>query len=223
MSRGKIVTLDSIASTQDEAMKLDLQIGDICRSFHQTAGRGRRGNKWNGTGGVAVTVVLEKAPQQLPIAIAATLASSLNNIIPNHRIGIKWPNDLYVDSKKLAGVLIEKREDRYFVGVGVNVLEAPIEISTALHQLGFSGSCESVADIVATSIFEASQYDETKAVTVWLERDILVGTTQTVQSGDNIVEGLVLSIDPCHNLLLQTDSGILQLPAETSKIITPCQ
>lgn len=223
MSRGKIVTLDSVASTQDEAMKLDLQVGDICRSFHQTAGRGRRGNKWIGSGGVAVTVVLDKAQQHLPIAIAATLASSLNNVIPNHRIGIKWPNDLYVDGKKLAGVLIEQREDRCFVGVGVNVIEAPIAVSTALHHLGFGGSCESVADIVATSIFEASQHDENKAVTAWLERDILVGTTQSVQSGDNIVEGLVLSIDPCHNLLLQTDSDILLLPAETSTIITPCQ
>jgi BirA family biotin operon repressor/biotin-[acetyl-CoA-carboxylase] ligase len=223
VSHGKVVTLDSVASTQDEAMKLDLQVGDICRTFNQTAGRGRRGNEWNGSGGVALTLVLEKASPHLPIAIAATLASGLNNLIPNHRIGIKWPNDLYVDGKKIAGVLIEHREGRCFVGVGVNVIEAPIAASIALRQLGFAGSCESVADIVATSLFDASQLGESKAVTAWKKRDILVGTTQTVQSGDNTVEGFVLSIDPCHNLLLETELGILELPAETSTILTFCE
>jgi len=223
LSNGKVVTLDHVESTQDEALKLDLQIGDVCRSFNQTTGRGRRGNEWNASGGVAVTVVVETATQHLPIAIAVTLATSLNNLIPQYQVGIKWPNDVYVDGKKLAGVLIEQREGRCFVGVGVNVLEAPIATSTALYQLGFNGTRESVADVVATSVFDATQLDENKAVTSWRDRDILVGTILTVQSGDNIVEGLVLSIDPCHNLLLQTDSGILELPAETSTIVTSCK
>ncbi len=223
LSNGKVVTLDHVESTQDEALKLDLQIGDVCRSFNQTTGRGRRGNEWNASGGVAVTVVVETATQHLPIAIAVTLATSLNNLIPQYQVGIKWPNDVYVDGKKLAGVLIEQREGRCFVGVGVNVLEAPIATSTALYQLGFNGTRESVADVVATSVFDATQLDGNKAVTSWRDRDILVGTILTVQSGDNIVEGLVLSIDPCHNLLLQTDSGILELPAETSTIVTSCK
>jgi len=223
LSNGQVVTLDHVESTQDEALKLDLQIGDVCRSFNQTTGRGRRGNEWNASGGVAVTVVVETATQHLPIAIAVTLATSLNNLIPQYQVGIKWPNDVYVDGKKLAGVLIEQREGRCFVGVGVNVLEAPIATSTALYQLGFNGTRESVADVVATSVFDATQLDENKAVTSWRDRDILVGTILTVQSGDNIVEGLVLSIDPCHNLLLQTDSGILELPAETSTIVTSCK
>jgi BirA family biotin operon repressor/biotin-[acetyl-CoA-carboxylase] ligase len=223
LSNGQVVTLDHVESTQDEALKLDLQIGDVCRSFNQTTGRGRRGNEWNASGGVAVTVVVETATQHLPIAIAVTLATSLNNLIPQYQVGIKWPNDVYVDGKKLAGVLIEQREGRCFVGVGVNVLEAPIATSTALYQLGFNGTRESVADVVATSVFDATQLDGNKAVTSWRDRDILVGTILTVQSGDNIVEGLVLSIDPCHNLLLQTDSGILELPAETSTIVTSCK
>ena len=223
LSNGQVVTLDHVESTQDEALKLDLQIGDVCRSFNQTTGRGRRGNEWNASGGVAVTVVVKTATQHLPIAIAVTLATSLNNLIPQYQVGIKWPNDVYVDGKKLAGVLIEQREGRCFVGVGVNVLEAPIATSTALYQLGFNGTRESVADVVATSVFDATQLDGNKAVASWRDRDILVGTILTVQSGDNIVEGLVLSIDPCHNLLLQTDSGILELPSETSTIVTSCK
>ena len=222
MRESQVLTLDTVTSTQDAAIEHDLQVGDVCRSFNQTAGRGRRGNTWNSSGGVAVTVVVEEATLHLPVAVAATLASVLNNLIPNNRVGIKWPNDLYVDGKKLAGVLIEQREGRCLVGVGVNVLEAPIPTSTALRQLGSKQTVEMVANLVATSVFDATQLDENKAVTAWSERDILVGTTQIVQSGNNTVEGLVLCIDPCHNLLIQTPLGILECPAVTSTIITPC-
>ena len=77
MSNGKVLTLDNVASTQDAALEHQLQAGDVCRSFNQTAGRGRRGAAWVASGGVAVTVVLEHAAPHLPIAIAATLASHL--------------------------------------------------------------------------------------------------------------------------------------------------
>ena len=222
MSEGKILVLDEVASTQDAAIEHDLHVGDACVSFNQPSGRGRRGNEWKSDGGVAVTVVLEKATQHLPIAVAATLAAQLNNLIPKHNIDIKWPNDLYVEGNKLAGILIEQREGRCLVGVGVNVAEAPLPTSVALSQLGSEQEKSIVADLVVSSVLDAAQLDVNTAVTQWKRRDILVGTTQVVTSGDNTVEGLVLSIDPCHNLLLQTQKGILELPAATSAIITPC-
>ena len=89
-------------------------------------------------------------------------------------------------------------------------------------EFGFEGTLDSIVQIVVSSILDATQLDENKAVTQWRKRDILIGTKQTVQSGDNTIEGLVLSIDPCHNLVLQTDHGIFELPAATSTIITAC-
>jgi len=220
MRENQTLFLDEVTSTQDAAIEHDLQVGDACISFNQTAGRGRMGNKWKSDGGVAVTVVLEKATAYLPISIAVTLAANLNNLIPTQRIGIKWPNDLYVEGKKLAGILIEQQEVRCLVGVGVNVLETPFDRSVALRQLGSECDRDRVANLVVTSVLDAVQLNDNTAVTQWRKRDILVGTFQTVQSGDNTVEGLVLSIDPCHNLILQTDNGILELPAATTTIIT---
>ena len=222
MRESRVLFLDEVTSTQDAAIEHDLQIGDACVSFNQTDGRGRRGNEWKSDGGVAVTVVLEKATPYLPIAVAATLAAQLNNLITKHHIGIKWPNDLYVEGKKLAGVLIEQREGRCLVGVGVNVLASPLPTAASLSQLGSEPDKCGIADLVVSSVLDAAHLDENTAVTQWRKRDILVGTTQTVQSGDNTIEGLVLSIDPCHNLVLQTDHGIFELPAPTSKIITAC-
>ena len=72
MRKGRVLVLDKVTSTQDAAIEHDLQVGDVCISFNQTAGRGRRGNTWIGKGGIAVTVVLESATMHLPIAVAAT-------------------------------------------------------------------------------------------------------------------------------------------------------
>ncbi len=218
----QILFLDNVSSTQDAAIEHDLQVGDVCCSFSQLEGRGRRGNEWISNRGVAVTVVLEQATPHLPVAIAATLATGLNNLIPHHRVGIKWPNDLFVAGKKLAGILIEQREGRCLVGVGVNVQEAPIPTATALSQLGSTSTQEEIATLVARSVFDATQLNENTAVTYWSERDVLLGTVQQIQTGDHNVEGTVLHIDPCHNLILETSVGILELPAATSTVITPC-
>ena len=221
MGDQRILFLATVSSTQDAAIEHDLQVGDACVSFHQTAGRGRRGKEWNSDGGVAVTVVVEHPTVHLPIAIAATLAAQLNNLIPAQTIGIRWPNDLYVEGKKIAGILIEQRQSRCLVGVGLNLFEAPLPSACSLLQFGAKlDPKENIAKLVVGSVLDATQLTQNAAVTQWKKRDILLGTTQIVQSGDNTVEGLVLHIDPCHNLVLQTDHGILELPATTSTIVT---
>ena len=169
MHKGKVLLLGEVDSTQDAAIAHELQHGDVCVSFNQTAGRGRRRNTWDGTGGVAVTVVLDSIQPHLPIAVAATLAAQLNNLIPHATVGIKWPNDLLVNGKKLAGVLIEQREGRYLVGIGVNVLSSPLPTSTALNDIGAETNLETVAELVSSSVFDASQIDENTAVTSWLD------------------------------------------------------
>ena len=219
MSEQRILVLDEVLSTQDAAIDYDLQVGDACVSWNQRDGRGRRGQVWDSSGGVAVTVVLGHQTPHLPIAIAATLASQLNNILPTHSIGIKWPNDVFVEGKKLAGILIEQRDWRILVGVGLNVYEAPIEGSISLSTLGYEGSKDDIATLVTSSLLDGAQLDEIAAVTSWKKRDIVVGSMQTVQSGDNRVEGLVLDIDPCQNLILETSSGIFTLPAASSSIV----
>ena len=71
---GRVVVLEETTSTQDAAIDLKLQAGDVCGALVQTSGRGRLGNAWDAIGGVAITVVLEEAPPELSIAVAAVLA-----------------------------------------------------------------------------------------------------------------------------------------------------
>jgi len=225
MLKGQVVMLEEAVSTQDAAIEHALQVGDVCWTSRQTGGRGRRGKTWSSEGGVAVTVVLNEATPHLPIAVAALLAARLNHLIPKHHVGIKWPNDLYVEGKKLVGILIEQRRDRCLVGVGVNVESAPLPSATALHDLGAEigeASKSEIASLVADAVIESSQLDENTAVTHWSSRDILVGTQQRIQSGKRVVSGIVRHIDPCHNLILQTEEGIVECEAATSTVINPC-
>ena len=72
---------------------------------------------------------------------------------------------------------------------------------------------------VVESIFDSVELDVKWAVEGWLNRDILVGTVQRVQIGQEVVTGEVRHIDPCHCLVLETENGIRECPASTSTII----
>ncbi|MGY8753968.1 MAG: biotin--[acetyl-CoA-carboxylase] ligase [Phycisphaerales bacterium] len=222
MHKGMVLFLDKVTSTQDAAVEHDLQIGEACVSYNQTQGRGRRGNQWNSSGGIALTVVVETITAHMSIALAATLAAQLNNLIPEKKIGIKWPNDLFVRGQKIAGILIEQRADRYLVGIGINVLEAPIPSATCLRECGSDALLPVVVDVAIGSVFDAAQLNENTAVSEWKKRDILMGTKQTIRSGGTSVEGTVISVDPCNTLILQTSEALLEFPAATSTIVTSC-
>ncbi len=213
---GRVVVLEETTSTQDAAIDHQLKVGDVCAALHQTAGRGRRGNEWDSSGGVSVTVVLNEATPQLSIAVAAVLAERLDSIVPKS-VGIKWPNDLYIDGKKLAGILIEQREGVCLVGVGVNVEKNNVPNGVVLSELGSELNRASVANLIVSAIFSARDLDRESAISLWKSRDILVGTTQTFISKNTSITGTVLSIDPLHNLIIQTDAGRITLNANLTR------
>ena len=100
----------------------------------QTAGRGRRGHTWFSPpgSGLYVSVVLapgrarvdpERATRLLTLAVGVALADAVE-AAAGLRVDLKWPNDLYVARRKLAGILAEAAGDAVVVGYGVNVTAA---------------------------------------------------------------------------------------------------
>jgi BirA family biotin operon repressor/biotin-[acetyl-CoA-carboxylase] ligase len=123
-------------STNDEAhsgAKRDAPHGATWVAEQQSAGRGRRGRTWLSPRGEGLlfSVLLRSpcTPQRLPlIALLAGLAvrDGILEAAPSAAVGIKWPNDVYADGRKLAGVLVEAitvgdKVDAVVVGIGVNV------------------------------------------------------------------------------------------------------
>lgn len=125
--------LDQCPSTNTElSSRADLPHGYCIAARTQTAGRGQRGNTWEAEPGKNLTFSLLLRPDglearrqfELSMAVSLAIVDTLEAYGIDARI--KWPNDIYVGLKKLAGILIENRLsgsmiDRAIVGVGLNV------------------------------------------------------------------------------------------------------
>jgi BirA family transcriptional regulator, biotin operon repressor / biotin---[acetyl-CoA-carboxylase] ligase len=100
--------------------------GAIATADHQTAGRGRRGRSWVDAPGTALLVSIllrpppERAAQQLSLVGGLAAAMAVEDALAL-AAQIKWPNDVMVDRRKVAGVLAEAREGVVVLGVGINV------------------------------------------------------------------------------------------------------
>ena len=106
--------------------------GDVFTADYQTAGRGRLDHKWLSPGGanLMMSVVLSVeglAPEHvstLPLVAGLAVTKALSSLIPHPSSLIpllKWPNDVHVGGKKIAGILCERNGDNVIVGIGVNV------------------------------------------------------------------------------------------------------
>lgn len=100
--------------------------GDVFTADYQTAGRGRLDHTWESPRGknIIMSVVLSVeglSPEEvatLPLVVGLAVAEAAGGVV-------KWPNDVYVEGKKAAGILCERRDDFVIAGIGANVGEVP--------------------------------------------------------------------------------------------------
>lgn len=143
-----IIVLEETASTNDYSKQLlsnfKPQIDfTAIMAKHQSQGRGQRGTTWITKAGVNMTASFIYSPPRLPVSeqfiltVHASLAvyDTLQAIVPSP-LSIKWPNDIMIGNKKIAGILIENQIGGHFiknviVGIGLNVYQTvfPAEIA----------------------------------------------------------------------------------------------
>jgi BirA family biotin operon repressor/biotin-[acetyl-CoA-carboxylase] ligase len=132
----KIIHLDTVDSTNNYTANLQkegkIQHGTVILADEQTAGRGQRGASWTSSAGENLLLSLYLTPDNLSVVdqFALTHFISLSLIDFLRKIGIsgkiKWPNDIYVNDQKIAGILIENsirssHISESIIGVGLNV------------------------------------------------------------------------------------------------------
>jgi BirA family biotin operon repressor/biotin-[acetyl-CoA-carboxylase] ligase len=128
--RGKVVYQDVVESTNDEARKAIISgqasSGNIFLTEFQTSGRGRGGNRWVCPAGEGLLFSLVVDPDVAPklwyrmsLAAGMAIVDVLGNL--GLEAQLKWPNDIYINDKKLGGILIENVNDLLIVGVGLNM------------------------------------------------------------------------------------------------------
>lgn len=128
----QVTYLAETPSTNDAARGGGFGEGDIVIADRQSAGRGQRGNRWESGEGENLTFSMMLNPSFLPIPDQFLLSETVSLAIADTleiyglRARIKWPNDIYIDGRKVAGILIENDIKgtticRSIVGVGLNV------------------------------------------------------------------------------------------------------
>jgi BirA family biotin operon repressor/biotin-[acetyl-CoA-carboxylase] ligase len=139
----RVELLESTTSTLDVAHRIAAQgapAGTLVIAHEQTAGRGRGGKSWQSSPGAGLWLTLIERPAEssglgvLSLRVGLAAAEALDRFAPEP-IRLKWPNDLYIDRGKLAGILVEARwRDKAVewvaIGLGVNVRE-PVNVETA--------------------------------------------------------------------------------------------
>jgi BirA family biotin operon repressor/biotin-[acetyl-CoA-carboxylase] ligase len=139
----RVELLESTTSTLDVAHRIAAQgapAGTLVIANEQTAGRGRGGKTWQSYPGAGLWLTLIERPSDssglgvLSLRVGLAAAEALDRFA-SEPIRLKWPNDLYVDSGKLAGVLVEARwreqaVEWVAIGLGVNV-RAPERVESA--------------------------------------------------------------------------------------------
>jgi BirA family transcriptional regulator, biotin operon repressor / biotin---[acetyl-CoA-carboxylase] ligase len=106
--------------------------GTVVVADHQSAGRGRLGRTWTAPAGTSLLVSILLRPahvtsdrRHLLTAALALAAAKACQVVAGFSPEVKWPNDLLVDDRKLAGILAESERDAVVVGIGINVGSAP--------------------------------------------------------------------------------------------------
>lgn len=129
---------------------------------------------------------------------------------------LKWPNDLMLLGKKVAGILLERNGDRVAVGFGVNLAKAPILSGRQAASLDAKVTPEAFAPLLAASfarLLDLWRSSESSALArAWQERAHPPGTRLTVHVGKNeTISGRFAGLDPGGALRLMLDDGSIEV------------
>ncbi|MBD1229422.1 bifunctional biotin--[acetyl-CoA-carboxylase] ligase/biotin operon repressor BirA [Xenorhabdus griffiniae] len=227
----RIEVIPVIDSTNQYVLEklAELDSGDACVAEYQYAGRGRRGRKWVSAFGrnlyLSMYWRLEQGPAAaigLSLVVGIIIAEVLNRQ-GAESVKVKWPNDLYLDDKKLAGILVEltgKTGDaaHVVIGIGMNISMSSDQqrsINQNWTNLQQSGTIIERNKLVAEIIVELKkaliQFENeglNSFIPRWFELDNFINRSVKLIIGDQEVHGIARGIDQQGALLLDIDGVI---------------
>ena len=192
--------------------------GTLVTADEQEAGRGRQGRVWTAPAGSAVlmSVILRDLDERhalLPLAAAVAVCEACGSDLAPQ---VKWPNDVWIDRRKVAGILIEGRpqEGWAVLGIGLNVTtdSFPPELADIATSLRLAGHETTPAAVLPDLLAALNRWIDARPEAVlkaWRSRDALRGKRVRWPGGRGIADG----IDDSGGLLVRTDDGHVTLDA----------
>jgi len=226
-----LLVRDTTASTNDDAWSALAELGDGAAviALAQTRGRGRAGRRWlQAPGkGLALSVALRLGCDVRQAGVIP-LAAGLAAVRAAHALGVgaatlKWPNDVLVHGRKLAGVLCEVRRvadggEAVVIGVGMNVCQArdefPPELRDTATSLALEGADARLEDAAAEFLTrleplwdELQEGDRAALLAAWSAQARHWGEWLRVRTPAGDVEGVAQRLDADGGLVLRLASG----------------
>ena len=232
----RLAAFDTLASTSDEARRrarAGAPEGTVVTARVQTAGRGRQGRAWvSQSGNLHASVLLRPdAPMaraaQLGFAAGLAVADAISAFTPKASVTLKWPNDVLLDGRKAAGILLESEGDAagrvafVIIGIGVNLAAYPADTefpATSLKAaVGTAPKPEAFLAALAPAL--ALWYERWRADgfavlrRAWLERAAGLGQALRARLPGETVEGRFAGLDDDGMLLLDAPGGRRRIAA----------
>ena len=226
---GKILVYDSTSSTNDiatEYARNKQNDGLVIFAEEQTAGRGRAGSEWlsGRADSILCSIVLtdnKLNAELLSLTCAVAVAETIGKMGGSHT-KIKWPNDIMLNGKKVAGILLESKVDKgcnaCIIGIGINCHQKKDSFSIQIQSTATSLDAESnsvsdrilLAKRLLTSVdqwLEAAEKTGEKVIDRWRELSIQLGHRVTLLFNGASFTGHCIGIDPEEGLIIQLDTG----------------
>ncbi len=233
-SLGKVVLVfRTIDSTNGFALKLiDPKHGTLVLAETQTRGRGRLGRKWHSADhkGIWLTLILKPSaglvqPASLTMLMALSIVETLKRDY-SLDCAIKWPNDIYLNHKKVCGILTEakttsNRVEFYALGVGLNVNQTNRNFPAELRRLASSLRIETGRKLSRPTLIQKIllRFEEhfkefqgqgfARFLPQWEGMSETIGKQVKIATGRRTLEGLAVGLDTDGSLLVRLDSGVV--------------
>jgi BirA family biotin operon repressor/biotin-[acetyl-CoA-carboxylase] ligase len=131
---------------------------------------------------------------------------------------IKWPNDIFIGNKKIAGILIEKKQNFYIIGIGINCHQQAENFLPELADIATSIDieCQNICDrnLLAKRLIyqlehclQIAKENPNEIIESWQFRSMLTGKRITVEHNGNQFTGICLGVEPSQGLILHLERG----------------
>ena len=219
-----------LLSKQNEEKDSNLSQGQVCLAEYQSAGRGRRGRQWVSPFGSHLYLSMYwKLEQGLAAAMGLSLVSALavSDAIKqelNLNVQLKWPNDIYIDGVKLAGILIElegqvSELSHSIIGIGLNLkmpensakdidqpwtdLQSHYQVDIDRNQL-----CSTIISCLIDRLTLHLEQGLAVMIDEWHQQDVFLNKPVQLITGDRITQGICRGINSQGALMLEVNGVI---------------
>ncbi|WP_158782738.1 bifunctional biotin--[acetyl-CoA-carboxylase] ligase/biotin operon repressor BirA [Pantoea sp. BAV 3049] len=232
LDHGRLAVIPVIDSTNQYLLERmdELQSGDACVAEYQQAGRGRRGRQWFSPFGSNLYLSMYWRLEQGPVAamglslVIGIVTAEVLQALGASDVRVKWPNDLYLNDRKLAGILVEltgKTGDaaQIVMGTGINLAMNSPDTAIVnqgwinLQEAGVKIDRNTLAASLVNKMRESLELFEREGlapfVDRWGELDNFINRPVKLLIGDREIPGIARGIDQQGGLLLEQD-GIVK-------------